>query len=142
MRTMIAVLLFAGLPVLLLSGGDKPASAASFTINSTVDAVDASPGDGVCAEATGACTLRAAIMETNALPGTDTITLPAGTYTLTIPGAGEDASATGDLDITDVLTISGAGADSTIIDGAHLDRVLHMSPTSFQGVDADITGVT
>jgi hypothetical protein len=63
-------------------------------------------------------------METNALPGADTITLPAGAYILTIVGTGEDASATGDLDITDDLTITGAGEAVTSIDGGGLDRVL------------------
>src|SRR5438128_12398148 len=74
-----------------------PAHAASFTVNSTVDAVDAAPGDGACATLLGQCTLRAAVQETNALPGADIITLPAGTYTLSIAGAGEDAAASGDL---------------------------------------------
>ena len=46
-----------------------------------------------------------------------------GTYTLTIAGTGEDAAATGDLDITDDLTITGAGSGLTIIDGNSLDRV-------------------
>jgi len=41
--------------------------------------------------------------------------VPAGTYTLTIPGANEDANQTGDLDITSDLTINGAGAHSTVI---------------------------
>jgi hypothetical protein len=31
-------------------------------------------------------------METNALPGTDAINLPAGIYTLTIPGINEDVA--------------------------------------------------
>ena len=43
------------------------------------------PGDGVCADAGGACTLRAAIEETNALPGADAIVVPAGAYLLTVP---------------------------------------------------------
>src|SRR6266478_3035039 len=61
------------------------AEAATFTVNCTMDDVDAAPGDGICSTATGACTLRAAIQETNALPGPDSIMLPAGSYTLTIP---------------------------------------------------------
>src|ERR1700675_908151 len=72
------------------------ARAANFTVTSTADAVDATPGDGVCATATAACTLRAAIQEANALSGADSITVPAGTYTLALLGAGEDAAATGD----------------------------------------------
>ncbi|MCA9962334.1 MAG: CSLREA domain-containing protein, partial [Anaerolineales bacterium] len=45
----------------------------SFVVNSTDDAGDANPGDGVCATAVAQCTLRAAIEEANAQPGTDTI---------------------------------------------------------------------
>jgi len=79
------------------------AAAATFVVNSTADAVDAAPGDGACATAGGACTLRAAVQEANG-PGqygegrVNTITLPAGTYVLTIPGQSEPASA-GDLDV-------------------------------------------
>src|SRR5687768_17186431 len=76
-----------------------PARAAGFTVNSPIDAADASPGDGVCASSAGACTLRAAIQEANTTPTADTITLPSGTFALTIGGRGEDAAATGDLDI-------------------------------------------
>ena len=99
------------------------AQAATFTVDSTLDAVDANLGDGVCATATHVCTLRAAIQEANAFAGADTITLPAGMYTLSIPGPLEDEAATGDLDITDDLTLTGAGAANTIIDGGGLDRV-------------------
>ena len=119
-------LLAAAMAVAALLGSPAPALGASFTVNATHDAVDASPGDGVCADAGGACTLRAAVMETNALPGADEISLPAGTYVLSIPGAGEDASATGDLDVTDDLTLTGAGRDTTVIDAGGLDRVIHV----------------
>ena len=43
-----------------------PATAATFYVDSEIDAVDALPGDGVCATSTGTCTLRAAIQEANA----------------------------------------------------------------------------
>src|SRR6267142_2371732 len=54
------------------------ADAATFTVNSTADAVEWNPGDGICetAAGNGVCTLRAAIQETNALPGADIINLP------------------------------------------------------------------
>lgn len=107
----------------LLCGGAGSAEAATFSVNSTADTVDANPGNGVCADASGNCTLRAAVMEANALSGADVISLPAATYTLTIPGTGENAAATGDLDMTGTLTIQGAGTASTIIDGSGLDRV-------------------
>ena len=110
----------------------------SILVNSTDDAVDANPGDGDCDDGAGNCTLRAAIMEANALAGADTITLPTGTYTISIAGAGEDIAETGDLDIADDLTISGAGADITIIDGNALDRVFHI----LSGSTVDISDVT
>ena len=61
------------------------ARAAVFAVTSTADVVDAAPGDGVCDTGTGACTLRAAVQETNALAGADVINLPAGTYWPTFP---------------------------------------------------------
>src|SRR5262245_54000162 len=59
--------------------------AAVFTVNSPSDVSDANPGNGVCETAPGnrVCTLRAAIQESNALAGDDTITLPPNTYLLT-----------------------------------------------------------
>lgn len=59
--------------------------------------------------------------------GVDTIVVPVGTYTLSIAGAGEDANASGDLDITANLTINGAGGATTIIDGAGLVRVFEVA---------------
>ena len=84
---------------------------------------EADTNDGACDID---CSLREAIIVANSSVGLDTIILPAGTYTLGIPGMQEDASATGDLDITDDLTISGAGRASTIIDGGGLDRVFNV----------------
>ncbi len=46
----------------------------ALIVNSTSDSGDANRGDGLCETAiTGQCTLRAAIQEANAWPGTDTI---------------------------------------------------------------------
>ena len=45
------------------------------------------------------------------------LTVPAGTYTLSIAGTGEDAAADGDLDVTDDVTVTGSGAGTTTIDG-------------------------
>lgn len=126
--------------VLLPSLQRVRAQTATFVVNSTADTVDAHPGDGVCADSSGKCTLRAAIMEANALPGADTIILPAGTYTLTIPGVNEDFDATGDLDITSDLTITGAGANITTIDGGGIDRVLDICPVNTPNVH--ISGLT
>ncbi len=92
----------------------------TFTVNTSLaDAVDINPGDGLCETAPGnnACTLRAAVMESNASPGMDTIVIPAGTYYLTIPSTAENYALDGDLDLTDSVSIVGAGATETIIDG-------------------------
>jgi len=85
------------------------ATAATFVVNSTVDAADAAPGDGVCAAAFGACTLRAAVQEANALAGAHVITLPAGMYILTLGGLGVVPGKS--------ITISGAGQATTMVDG-------------------------
>ena len=84
------------------------AQAASFVVSSTADAVDAVPRNGVCATGTGACSLRAAVQEANALVGLDTITVPPGVYELSVTGRNEDLSATGDLDVRSPLAIVGA----------------------------------
>lgn len=122
----------AGLGLLAASsaaGACTPAP--SFTVTSTVDAVDVTPGDGVCEATTGAgdCTLRAAVMEAN-LAGTDaSIHLPpGGLFTLAIPRAHNGQSyvedSSGDLDITGSITLYGAGAT---IDGGGIDRVLRVA---------------
>ncbi len=77
----------------------QPAMAAIFMVTDPYDATDANAGDGICADADGHCTLRAAVQESNALAGADIIVLPAGTYTLSITGNAEHAAATGDLDL-------------------------------------------
>src|SRR5690349_24156383 len=88
------------------------------------------PGDGLCADAGGHCSLRAAMQESNALAGEDTIVLDAGTYALTRAGSDEDASANGELDVDDDLVLQGAGDEATIIDGGALDRVLDVLPAA------------
>jgi CSLREA domain-containing protein len=110
------------------------ALAQAFTVTSTLDEPDLNPGDGLCVSApSGVCTLRAAIMEANGQGGSHTISLPAGTFKITIAGANEDGGGTGDFDIFANLTITGAGANSTIVDGNKLDRVfdVHTGVASF-----------
>jgi len=140
------------------------AEAATFTVNATTDAVDANPGDGVCqTAAAGECTLRAAVMEANKLPGPDNIVLPAGKYQLFLHGTastnpfGESDDSVGDLDIKESLTITGVpGApDTVVIDGGYAlpaalnDRLFQLSPGQTfgptggaTGLDVTISGVT
>lgn len=116
-------------PALLLLGlAALPAAAATFLVDSTADAPDDAPGNQLCASAAGACTLRAAVQEANALAGLDEIHLPAGTFALTLAGAGENAGATGDLDLVDDLTLIGAGERLTVLDAAGLDRLFDSHP--------------
>ena len=100
---------------------------AAFTVDSIVDADDATPGDGVCATADGVCTLRAAVDESNALPDGSLIAAPAGTYLLT----------RGVLAINIGVTLRGAGASHTRIDGGGLSQVFSVGQ-----VAADISDVT
>ncbi len=100
---LLAVLLLLGGLVHLARAGQGPGS--TFTVNSTGDAPDANPGDGTCTTTVGAvnCTLRAAIQEANASPGS--------TITFNIPGGGVQTISPA----TNLPTITAAG---TVIDGA------------------------
>ncbi len=98
----------------------KPALAAGYTVTVTEDSPDAAPGDGVCESVVGGCTLRAAVMEANATPGGDRVTVAPGTYNLTLAGE-DDTAALGDLDVTRDLIIAGSGASTTVIDAATLE---------------------
>jgi large repetitive protein len=119
-----------------------PAAAATFTVTKTADT-----NDGVC---DSDCSLREAISAANASAGADTITVPAGTYLLTIANVGgtnEDANATGDLDVNGPLTIQGAGSASTIIEAGTttangIDKVLALNPLCTTGFNVSIDGVT
>jgi CSLREA domain-containing protein len=122
------------------------ASADTWTVNSTRDRVDFTPGDGICwtgfpaDDGAPECTLRAAVQEANArrfaIRRYHHISLPAGVFLLTIlPNDLEEAQQargtarsafavqTGDLDIDIDLGITGAGEGLTIIDGGSHDRV-------------------
>ena len=110
-------LLAAMIPSAALAGGPVP-----FNVTKTADTADGSctPQD---------CSLREAIIASNATTDFDVIEVPAGVYVLAIAGTGEQASATGDLDILNGVVIHGAGARRTIIDGGGIDRVLHVPYT-------------
>ena len=87
----------------LVAGAAADAAAAStFRVNKLED-----PAPGPCTRSH--CTLREAVIAANSHSGADVVLLRSGkSYRLAIAGAGEDAAATGDLDITDSLTIKRA----------------------------------
>lgn len=93
------------------------ASAAVFVVTTTADG-----DDGTC---NSHCTLREAV---GAAGGTDSISVPAGTYVLT----------QGELELTGD-TLNGAGARTTIIDGGNTTRVMSVS---VNGSSSAISGVT
>jgi len=109
-----------------------------IVVDSTTDAVDASPGDGTCATAAGSCTLRAAIHEANARPGPDLIRLTNGaTYVLSIAEPGGGGISGGDLDVTDTLHIRPAGGSGgrPTIEADGLFRVLEFH-SGFTALDS------
>ena len=137
-----------------LAAAPHSASATTFTVNSTVDAPDAIPGDGICDDGTGNCTLRAAINESDFSGGANVINVPAGTFILTGPAddefnGGGATLESGDLDIVDLsafalpqltsVTINGAGAGVTIIDGGGNDRVFDINNFVAFGTSVDVT---
>lgn len=111
-----------------------------------------------CTAAPGDCSLRGAISLANATAGADTIIVPAGTYTLTIPNVApappknvnntnEDGNATGDLDINDSLTITGAGQAATIVQAGTtsangIDKVFASNPICASVVSTSFSGLT
>jgi len=139
-------ILVAAMAVYLIAMPPAALSMAGFTVNDTSDSIDALPGDGNCADSLGRCTLRAAVMESNASTGAHTINVPAGTYTLTLGPADDEFNfdgaeeGFGDLDIlNNDLTIVGAGAASTIIDGGAIDRVFDVNNFSAFGPAVNVT---
>ncbi len=138
--TLLALCAGFGLALVLvlsvIAAQDRSASAADFGVTR----FDDPPPDGC---AVGDCSLREAIIDANAAPGPDAISLDTGTYALSIPPDGTpDDAADGDLDVTTGdLTIAGAGEGATIIDGGGVDRVFHLNPL-IDGISVEISGVT
>lgn len=129
--------------------------ASTFTVNSTTDTSDAIPGNGVCNDGSGNCTLRAAIEEANASAGADMINfgigsgavtislgfvLPQITETLTLDGTTQPGFAGSPL-----VEISGAGvspgqdgfaiqADNCVVRGFVINRFAGL-PNFGSGID-------
>ena len=116
MRVRAGVVLVA---LLALAGAQSAPAATTFTVTRTDD-----PAPNGCQPTD--CSLREAVIAANAGSGGDTIVLPAGHFRLGIAGIGEQAAATGDLDLTKSVTITGAGARATVIDAMRIDRVFEI----------------
>ena len=102
----LSLLLLCSLLLMPASAQAQSGIQASFSVNTHTMDPDASPGNGICADSGGLCSLVAAMQEANAFAGEDSITIPAGTYYL--PGR---------LEPTETVTLTGAGMDNTIIHG-------------------------
>jgi CSLREA domain-containing protein len=110
------------------------ASAVDFTVTRTDDPVP----DGCAPDD---CSLREAVIAANALAGADRVLLGPHTYTLSLAGAGEDAAATGDLDLLDDVTIEGLGsAATTIAVTGGIDRAIDAGAATGRAIA--IEGVT
>jgi hypothetical protein len=122
------------LALLLSLASALPAAAAdTIVVDTGRDLPDATPGDSDCDVAVGEnaqCSLRAAVQTANVTPEPDTIQLTGITYELTLSGAGEDDSATGDLDVTTPIEItSDQNFATTVIDAKKLkDRIFDVKP--------------
>lgn len=113
-----------------------PGLAAQLVVDTGADGIDSNPGDGTCAGPVG-CSLRAAVMEANALPGQDEILLSGTEVTLTLAGINEDDGLTGDLDVRDDVVIEATGAR---VDGAQIDRLFDVEADRFEIKGGVFTG--
>jgi len=88
-----------------------------IVVNATTDGVDPTPGDGVCDDGTGVCTLRAALQTAASTAGEVEITLPEGDYEWT---SGELYLNAGEI------SVLGGGTRTTIVDAASGSRFLDL----------------
>jgi hypothetical protein len=155
-RVLIAVIV-AFLGVL---GSAQVAAADTYTVNDPTDAPLATSTDTNCVSTNGgSCTLRAAVQAADNTGGASTISVPANTYTLTIPPAGYQTvpacttqydyggdgcdtndPAAGDLDVMSgtTVTITGAGSATTTINANAVDRAFAVE----SGGSLSLSGVT
>lgn len=101
------------------------AAAATITVTTVDDELN-TDGDCSLREAIVAANTDAGVDACTAGNGDDLVMLPAGTYELSVAGAGENAAATGDLDLAGTVAIVGAGRVSTHVVGNPGDRIFEV----------------
>ncbi len=118
--------LFAVYGGLASSGSTSAVSQYTFTVNTTQDTIDANPGDGKCEDASGNCSLRAAVMEANALKSPAIINIPPGTYTLSRESPIDEQG--GSLDLKAPITLRGQGGSpaDTVITTTNAARLVEI----------------
>lgn len=119
----------------------------TFTVNRTDDAADANPSDNVCdvdlAASGQQCTLRAAVAQSNASAGADTITF-------TLPDQAVINLTAGTLVINQSVEIKGSGARNLTVQRAagqaevvfHLFNVIGPAYNSTEPITVTISGLT
>ncbi len=90
----------------------------AFNVNTNGDTVDASPGNGVCADASGNCTLRAAVIEANALASDDEIA-----FSPTLSGQTITLGSVIAVFNNGTLRINGLGANVLTVSGNNATRI-------------------
>jgi predicted outer membrane repeat protein len=154
--------------MVLAAAGAMPVQAATITVDPIAldEAVDTdakcSLREAVLSINTGGNTGACVAVVTEAYGTNDTVTLPAGTYNLSVTGFDESwsgiapnftadnvpSAAIGDIDIIKSVRLVGAGADATIIQwgaaiaDADRDRIFHIYTTAVATVNVAIEGVT
>ena len=124
---------------------------ATVNVTTTVDVVDGNTSSVAAIIATpggAGISLREAVRAVNNDEGgPHIISLPAGTYTLSLAGA-DDTAVAGDLDIRKAVTITGAGSGSTIIRGGTtaangVDKIFSCNPLgNLPGFPVTMSGFT
>jgi CSLREA domain-containing protein len=94
--------------LLTLTADETKAEGKLLTVNDAGDSFDANPGDRICADGNGKCTLRAAIQESNACCYLNVIN-----FVLPMPAVID--LTLGELQITRWLSIVGPGAKSLTV---------------------------
>jgi len=132
--------------VVMSKGKDAPSfmmpmSATTYTVTRSDDP----PPNGCLV---GDCSLREAIIDSNANPGADTIVFNTGvnpTLTISSGGTFENAAASGDLDIEDSLTITGNNQtviSTTYTSGCGDCKVFGVAQNGTSGLTVSFSGVT
>jgi CSLREA domain-containing protein len=102
------------------------------------------PPPGNCKQAD--CSLREAVMAANEGSGRDTILLRKGTYELEVPAdistQSSNTDENGDLNLDYPVTIRGVSTKKTKIDANAIDRVVRITPSSFDGSTMKLQALT
>ncbi|MFN8344058.1 MAG: choice-of-anchor Q domain-containing protein [Spirosomataceae bacterium] len=103
-------------------------STRTFTVNSTGDASDETPGNGICATPGGVCTLRAAIEEINALSACNNIINFSTTGTISMSAIGDTRYGPSAMGVDRKITINGNGITLERNSSVTRLRLFYVSP--------------